>query len=118
MTNSKRMTQPFWLCAGITLVSALVSAAYSIAALLGHSKIDTYALYAASRSISLLLVVLGCVFFRSRSGVVAMAFVMALVQSFDAVIGYLSHDTVKTFGPMFTALFTFAALWWLLRRTP
>ncbi|WP_407543729.1 hypothetical protein Q0M94_28085 (plasmid) [Deinococcus radiomollis] len=118
MINSKATGQPFWLCAGITLISSLVSATYSIAALAGQSKIDTYALYAASRSITLLLVVLGCVLLRSRSGVIALAFVMALVQSFDAVIGALSHDTLRTYGPLFTALFSFAALGLLLRRVP
>jgi hypothetical protein len=39
-----------------------------------------------------------------------MAFVMALVQGADAVIGAIRHQPLKTFGPAFLALVTVAVL--------
>ena len=46
-----------------------------------------------------------------------MAFTMGLVQFLDAVIGILSHDPFKTYGPLVLALITFASLAWLLRTS-
>jgi hypothetical protein len=47
----------------------------------------------------------------------ALALTMGLVQLFDAVIGFLSHDPFKTYGPLVLALITFASLAWLLRTS-
>jgi hypothetical protein len=74
-------------------------------------------MYAASRSLSLPLVVLAIAYFRSRDGLAAMALTMGLVQLLDAMIGFLSHDPFKTCGPLFLALITFASLVWLLRTS-
>jgi hypothetical protein len=72
-------------------------------------------MYAASRGISLPLVVLAVTYFRSRDGMAVMALTMGLVQLFDAVVGILSHDPFKAYGPLVLALITFASLAWLLR---
>lgn len=117
MAVSERRTRAFWVCAVVTAVSAMVSAAFSVAGLFGSSPHDPYALYAASRSIALPLVVLACLWFRSRSGMVAMAFTMGLVQLFDAVIGLLSHEASKTYGPLVLAIAAFVSAAYLLRST-
>jgi hypothetical protein len=103
------------LCAAITLISALVSAGFSLVAVFSHQG-GALALYSASRSISLALVVCGVEFLGSRRGIAAMAFTMGLVQAFDAVIGAHSHDAMKTIGPAIFAVATFAALVPLLRE--
>jgi hypothetical protein len=106
---------PFWTCALVTTVSALVSAGFSVAGLLGPSGSGSFERYAASRSIALLIAVLCCTAFRSRDAIAAMALVMSLVQGFDGVIGLLAHDPAKTYGPFAFAVINFAALVWLLR---
>jgi len=83
--------------------------------LLAPSSSDSFARYAASRSIALLIAVLFCLGVRSREGIAALALVMSLVQGFDGIIGVLAHDPAKTYGPFVFALANFVGLVWLLR---
>jgi hypothetical protein len=115
MLSNDKTPRAFWICATVTAISAIVSASFSVAGLLGAGIHDTFALYAASRSIAIPLVVLIFMGFRSRGGMVAMALTMSLVQLFDAVIGVLSHDAGKTYGPLFLALIGFVSVAFLLR---
>jgi hypothetical protein len=84
---------------------------------LGPVQTDVNAMYAASRNLSLPLIVLAMTQFRSRDGMAAIALTMGLVPLVDAVIGFLSHDPYKTCGPLVFALITFASLAWLLRTS-
>jgi hypothetical protein len=115
MVLYKNDMRPFWICATTTLLNSIISAGFSIAAVV-QQKGNILSLYAASRSISLLLVILGAVFFRSKTALAAMAITMAIVQSFDAVIGMIAHDTSKTIGPLILALATFASVSAMLRK--
>jgi hypothetical protein len=63
------MPRRFWTCTIITTISALVSAGLSVAGLLAPSGSDSFARYAASRSIALLIAVLFCLGVRSRRSV-------------------------------------------------
>src|SRR5882762_4217840 len=65
-TKDDSMTKRFWSCALMTLLSAGVSSGFSLAGLLGPSSDDSFARYAASRSIALLLTVLVAIRVRSR----------------------------------------------------
>jgi hypothetical protein len=69
-------SRPYFVCATITGLNALVSAGFSVAALFGPSAGAPVALYAASRSVSLLLVALGLLRLRSRGGLAALAITM------------------------------------------
>jgi hypothetical protein len=109
------MTRRFWICAIITTISAMVSAGFSVVGLLGPFGGDSFARYAASRSIALLLAALCSMGFRSREAIASLALVMSLVQGFDGIIGVLAHDSAKTYGPFVFALANFVALVWLLR---
>jgi len=113
--RSVPMIRRFWTCAIVTTVSALVSAGFSVAGLLGPSGSGSFERYAASRSIALLIAALCCIGFRSRGAIAALALVMSLVQGFDGLIGILAHDPAKTYGPFAFAIVNFAALVWLLR---
>jgi hypothetical protein len=117
MNNSNAVDRAFWVCGAVTALSAIVSASFSVAALLAPGQTDVNAMYAASRSIALPLVVLAVTYFRSRDGLAAMALTMGLVQLLDAVIGILSHDPFKTWGPLGIALITFASRTWLMRTS-
>ena len=108
-------TKSFWTCAIITAASAFVSASFSIAGLIGMSIFNTFAWYAASRSIALPLAVVAVIVGRSRAGLMAMSLTMVLVQAFDTAIGFNLHDPSKTYGPLMLSLTTFAALVWLWR---
>jgi len=46
-----------------------------------------------------------------------MALTMSLVQLFDTVIGVLSRDSSKTYGPLFLALIGLASVAFLLRSS-
>ena len=104
-----RYQRSFWACALVTIASALTSAGFSIAALLatdGH----TNALYSASRSLSLALVTVLVVLLRSPRGLMTLSLVMTLVQFGDAIVGFINHDALKTFGPASLGLATAVAL--------
>jgi hypothetical protein len=117
MGSNEKTPRTFWICAAITAISAVVSASFAVAGVLGPGTHDTFALYAASRSLAIPLVVLILLGFRSRWGVAAMGLTMSLIQSFDAVIGVLSHDAGKTYGPLFLALIGFVSVAFLLRSS-
>ena len=108
----------FWLCAIITIASALTSAGFSLAALSSSGEAHVNALYSVSRSLSLAFGSLLVVFLRSRFGLMTVSFLMVLVQGGDAVIGALINDPMKTYGPAFLAILTGAVLILLLRETP
>jgi hypothetical protein len=105
----------FWICAVIAGLSAFVSAGFSIAAM--TTQYDPLGWYAASRSVSLLLIVLFVILQRSRCGLAAMALTMGFVQLFDTAIGFVQHDPSKTYGPFVFAIATFVAVRYLLRES-
>jgi hypothetical protein len=107
----------FWLCALVTTGSAFTSAGFSVAALFSSGDAHVNAMYAASRSLSLAAASVVVVLARSRPGLLTMAFVMALVQGGDAVIGAIEREPLKTFGPAFLALVTAGVLIALWRST-
>ncbi|HEY4782591.1 MAG TPA: hypothetical protein VIH54_12285, partial [Chthoniobacterales bacterium] len=109
------MTKRFWSCALITLLSAVVSAGFSTAALLGPGRDDSFARYAASRSVALLLTALIAIGIRSRMATAFLGIAMTIVQAFDGVIGALAHDPSKTYGPFAFAVLNALAVAWLLR---
>jgi hypothetical protein len=113
-TEKVAMTKRFWSCALITLLSASVSAVFSVAGLLGTSSGDSFARYAASRSLALLLTVLVAIGFRSRMAIVFLGIAMTAVQAFDGVIGALAHDSSKTYGPFVFAVLNAVSVGWLL----
>src|SRR5437879_8369438 len=93
------MTRRFWSCALVTFLSAGVSAGFSLAGLLGPGRDDSFARYAASRSVALLMTVLIAIGIRSRMAIAFLGIAMTVVQAFDGVIGALAHDPSKTYGP-------------------
>jgi hypothetical protein len=109
-THTQSPTRAFWICAIIAALSAVVSASFSVAALIGAGRQDQYAMYAASRSIALALASVACIGARSRRGVMALALTMALVQGLDALIGLVAHDPGKTYGPLALSVAGLASL--------
>ena len=100
----------------MTLLSAGVSAGFSVAGLLGPGKDDSFAQYAASRSVSLLLAVLIAIGIRSRMAIAFLGIAMTVMQAFDGVVGALAHDPSKTYGPFAFAVLNALAVAWLLRE--
>src|SRR5882724_4251021 len=109
------MTKRFWSCALMTLLSASVSAGFFLNGLLVSGHSDTFAHYAASRSIALLLTVLIAICVRSYSGIMFLGITATLMQAFDGVIGALAHDPSKTYGPFAFAILNALAVGWVLR---
>jgi hypothetical protein len=109
------MTKRFWSCALVTLLSAGVSTGFSLAGLVGPGSEDSFAKYAASRSVALMLTVLIAIGVRSRMAIAFLGIAMTVVQAFDGVIGALAHNPSKTFGPFAFAVLNALAVGWLLR---
>jgi hypothetical protein len=107
----------FWACAGFTLLSGLVSAAFSLRSL-GMSGGHEDALYAASRSIALPLATIVAMVTRSRGGVAAMAATMTFVQFFDAWIGFEMRNPGRAFGPLSFAVLNIVLLLWMRANAP
>jgi hypothetical protein len=116
MTHTPLPSRAFWICAIVAALSAVVSASFSVAALIGAGRHDQYAMYAASRSIALVLASLACIGAHSRRGVMALALTMALVQGFDAMIGLIARDPGKTYGPLTLSVAGLASLIALYRE--
>ena len=110
------MTKSFWLCAVMTLLSASVSAGFSLVGLFGPGSGDSFARYAASRSVALLLTIVIAICVRSRMAVAVLGIAMTVVQAFDGVIGALARDPSKTYGPFAFAVLNALAVGWLLRE--
>jgi len=109
------VTRRFWICALFTLLSAGVGAGFSVDGLFGSGSSDSFARYAASRSVALLLTVLIAIRVRSRMAIAFLGIAMTVVQAFDGVIGALAHDPSKTYGPFAFAVLNALAVGWLLR---
>ena len=109
------MTKRFWTCALLTLLSAAVSAGFSLNGLFGSGHSDSFARYAASRSLALLLTVLIAICVRSYSGIAFLGITATVVQAFDGAIGALAHNPAKTYGPFAFAVLNALAVAWLLR---
>jgi hypothetical protein len=109
------MTKRFWSCALVTLLSAGVSAGFSLAGILGPGGGDSFARYAASRSVALLLTLLIAIGVRSRIAVAFLGIAMTIVQALDGIIGALGHDPSKTYGPFVVAIVNALAVGWLVR---
>ena len=99
----------------MTLVSAGVSAAFSLNGLFGSGHSDAFARYAASRSVALLLTVLIAICVRSYLGIAFLGITATVVQAFDGVIGALADNPAKTYGPFAFAVLNALAVAWLLR---
>ncbi|WP_158792134.1 hypothetical protein [Granulicella sp. L60] len=114
MKSGEALGRAFWICAGFTLFSAIVSAGFSLLSLRmagGHQ----YALYAASRSAALPLAVIYAMALRSNGGVATLAVTMTLVQLFDGFIGFQLHDPGRAYGPLAFAAINFGLFVWMKR---
>lgn len=96
----------YYLCAIITLISSVVSFGFSIQSYLkARPQKDaalTNAKYAVSRSLSLLIAIVGALIFVSIPYLTALSIVMIGIQLFDGIIGR-KISTFKTVGPIMTA---------------
>ncbi len=114
MKSGDGLGRAYWICAGFTLFSAIVSAGFSLLSLRmagGHE----YALYAASRSIALPLAAIYAMALRSRGGIATLAVAMTLVQLFDGIVGLKLNDPGRAYGPMVFAAINFGLLLWMNR---
>ena len=102
----KLINRLFWPCALITLLNAFTSAAFSVAALLGPAGGQVNAMYGLSRSVSLALITVLVIVWRSYPGLLILSLIMTLIQVGDALIGFLIQDTQKTVGPALLAITT------------
>lgn len=110
------MSIAFWICAVLTVISALVSGGYAVAGLgSATTAARVPSMYALARSAALVVVAVIGLFSSSIAYEAAIAIAMIIVQGLDAAIGALNSDHVKTLGPAITALVNAAALIWMLR---
>ena len=109
------MSVAFWICASVTVISSLVSGVYALIgfrAATRESRVPS--MYALARSVALFIVAVIGLLSASIAFEAAAALALILVQGFDAGIGRVISDRVKTFGPAITALANVAALVWML----
>jgi hypothetical protein len=116
--GSTEVATAFWICALVTLLSALLSTGFCIAALSSSGDAHINALRAFGRSGSLALACILAVFMRSRAALVVLSLTMTLVQASDAVIGASDRNTARTVGPAVIALATLASLAFFLKSAP
>jgi hypothetical protein len=105
------MPSAFWICAGVTAVSAFVSLGYSVVAVArsgGTARVN--ARYACSRSLALAAVATIVLLAQSPSWLPAVALIMVVVQAGDAVVGAIARDRLKTVGPALTSVANLVAL--------
>ena len=105
----------YWICYAVVIFSAGVSVTYSVLAVIDGGLEDIDALYAASRSVALVVVALVSPMFRSSAALLVIAAAMTIVQGIDAFIGALQGDVLKTVGPAVLCLVTIVAATFLAR---
>ncbi len=106
---------PYWICAAFTLVSALVSLAYSIAAVRAADRdAGPQARYAFVRSLGLVVAAAGSLLAEHHYWLVAAATAIIVVQAGDALVGVGIRDRFKSVGPGVTAFVNLALLIWYL----
>ncbi len=104
----------WWAAGAMTAVNGLVSAGFSIAALVtADGSARVLALYAAARSVPLALATLVYLARRATPELRTLALVLAATQALDALIGFTLHDPGKTIGPAVFAILTLAGRAWL-----
>lgn len=94
----------------MTAISACVSLGFAIEALVRLGTDDSSAMYAASRSVALVVAVAAVAVVRSRRALIVVALAMIVVQALDAVVGVTIGDLVKSVGPTFTAVLNLVVL--------
>lgn len=109
------MSTPFVVCAVVTLVSAVISLGFSVAAVPGTlGQTRTLALYTCARSVAFAAIGVVPLLTGSPEWLYATASGMIILQACDAVIGATIKDAMKTFGPAGTAVANLAALAWTM----
>ncbi|KRC61135.1 hypothetical protein ASE14_09385 [Agromyces sp. Root81] len=104
----------FWICYAVTVISAGVSATYSVLAVI-DGGLESDALYATSRSVALVVMALVSPMFRSDAGLLIIAVAMTIVQGVDSFIGALQGDVGKTIVPAVLCIVTIVAATFLAR---
>jgi len=107
----------------ITSVNVSVSAFFSLAAL-SHSALVNpaasagmqdpamiFGMYAAARSLSILVLTFAAILMRSLSGLIVLGALAGINQFSDAAIGLYRQDLPKTLGPLVLACLQFYALY-------
>jgi hypothetical protein len=107
--SSQPIGWQYWLCLGLSFVSAAVSLGFSLAALFGADGKNVYVRYAAARSVAVLAAVVLAAFVALPVVAFIVAVTMTLVQALDAVIGATQKNAMKTWGPAFLAVLTAVA---------
>lgn len=107
-----------WVAYGVTVVSALVSLGFSLAALGLHHEDLSYVRYSLARQIVIVLAIAFVGWQRSLTSLVLVTAMMAIIQLCDAGVGALDHDAQKTYGPFGIAVVSLIALGYLLRSKP
>lgn len=110
------MFTPFFTCALVTAISAIVSLGFSVAAVRSETQnAQTMALYACVRSAALGIASIVSFWTGSSQWLLAVAVIMIIVQAGDALIGLRIKDHLKTFGPAATSIINLLALSWLIQ---
>ena len=110
----------WWAAAIVTVINAFTSAGFSVAGVIAtlpssNPSARVFAMYAAARSLPLAAAVLWLVRVRSTRTLGTLAFVMAVIQACDAVVGFAQHELGKTLGPAVFSVATFAGALALFR---
>lgn len=106
----------FWICYAVTVLSAGISVWFAIAAVIDAGGLDDVnALYAASRSVALVVLALVAPLFRSDEALLAIAVAMTIVQGIDTFIGAVQGELLTTFGPAVLCILTIVVATFLAR---
>ena len=96
-------------------LNVVVASGFSIAGLIkpelvlpaGATSTDAsaiFAMYAAARTIPLVLVTMVAIYKGSASALLVLGLLAGIIQFVDAAVGLLQHDVGKTVGPLFLAI--------------
>jgi hypothetical protein len=114
--EGEELTTPFLVCAAITALSAFISLGFSLAAALSEAGVArTMAFYATARSVALAIASVVPFMTGSVGWLLAVGWIMIIVQALDAIVGVTINDKMKTFGPAATAVLNLFAVMWLIR---
>lgn len=94
----------YYICAGVTLISAVLGTVFSIGAVVkGKGKDRENALYMFARSLALVGIALVPVFMEVNEILILITGAMLLIQVIDGCIGIAIKSRMRTAGPFIMA---------------
>ncbi len=112
----------YTVCAAVTAISACISLGFALEGYVKAKGVKgaglSSAMFTLARSAAIALAVFVPFFLYSLGYLAAVAIIMIMVQTSDALIGLKAENRLKIYGPLLTAIANLGCLIWVITLGP